>query len=210
MRLKLQSRIALLALAALAGSASAYDQQWRPQYHFARAGGSVGDPAGFIRYQNTYHLFLWDQIRSTDLLHWWDAGWPLMNVPTNISPWNGTVAIDTNNTSGYGSPGHPPMIALWTAIDVNTLDENVAMSYGTDFQHLNYYSNNPVVDGDIQSFRDPDLIWHEGSKKWVFTIGRSGESKVAFHSSTNLRDWTWTSDFGPLGAVGFWEVPGLV
>lgn len=201
--------LAFILLLSATATALAYDQQWRPQYHFARECCSVGDPAGFIRYNGTYRLFLWDQVRSTDLVHWNDAGWPLMDIPTNISPWNGTVAVDMNNSSGFGTPAHPPMIALWTALNTLTLEENVALSYSTDYQNFEYFTNNPVVDGDVQTFRDPDLIWHEGAQKWVFAIGRSDESKIAFHSSTNLKDWTWTSDFGPLGAVGFWEVPGL-
>jgi len=191
-------------------SVHGYDQQWRPQYHFSRECCNVGDPAGFIRYNGTYRLFLWDQVQSTDLVHWSNAGWPLLNVPTNLSPWNGTVAVDKNNTSGFGSLAQPPMLAVWTALDVNTLEENVELSYSTDYINFDYYTNNPIVDGDVQTFRDPDLIWHEEAGKWVFSIGRSDESKIAFHSSTNLRDWVWTSDFGPLGAQGFWEVPGLV
>ena len=203
-------RLGMFAFLLSALSGQAYDQQWRPQYHFSRECCNVGDPAGFIRYNGVYRLFLWDQVQSTDLVHWSNAGWPLMNVPTNLSPWNGTVAVDLNNTSGFGTPAHPPMLAVWTALDIQTLEENVELSYSTDFINFEYYTNNPIVDGDVDSFRDPDLIWHEDSGKWVFAIGRAEESKIAFHSSTNLRDWVWTSDFGPLGANGFWEVPGLV
>jgi len=192
-----------------AGASLAYDQQWRPNYHFSKECCNVGDPAGFIRYNGVYRLFVWDQVQSGNLLNWSNAGWPFLNVPTNLSPWNGTVAMDLNNTSGFGTPAHPPMIAVWTALDVNTLEENVELSYSTDFINFEYYTNNPIVDGDVQTFRDPDLIWHEDSGKWVFAIGRSDESKIAFHSSTNLKDWVWTSDFGPLGAHGFWEVPGF-
>lgn len=213
MRLKpiLNKRTVAAALVACSAAPGlAYDQQWRPLYHFSRACCNVGDPAGFVRYNGTYHLFLWDQVRSTDLVHWYDSGWPLLDVPTNLSPWNGTVAVDLENTSGFGSPAQPPMIAVWTALDINTLEENVELSHSTDYINFAYYTNNPIVDGDVQTFRDPDLFWHEGSKRWVFAIGRSDESRIAFHSSTNLRDWTWTSDFGPLGAIGFWEVPGLV
>ncbi len=205
-------RLTCLCLAVLSAPlrAGAYDQQWRPRYHFSRECCNVGDPAGFIRYDGVYRLFLWDQVQSADLVHWSNAGWPLMNVPTNLSPWNGTVAVDINNTSGFGTPAHPPMAAVWTALDINTREENVELSHSTDYINFDYYTNNPIVDGDVDTFRDPDLIWHEPTKKWVFAVGRSDESRIAFHSSTNLRDWTWTSDFGPLGAHGFWEVPGLV
>ncbi|MBU0677374.1 MAG: GH32 C-terminal domain-containing protein [Verrucomicrobia bacterium] len=191
-------------------AAFSYDQQWRPRYHYSRECCRVGDPSALIRYRDTYRLFAWDTAQSSDLVHWDFIGWPLHGLPPDISAWTGSVTVDLDNSSGFGTPENPPMIAMYTAHNDVTLEEDIAISVSTNFTDFEDYANNPVINGDVSDFRDPDVIWHEASGKWVCTIARPAESKVAFYSSTDLKTWTQTGQFGPLGAIGYWEVPGLV
>lgn len=36
---------------------SLYKEKYRPQYHFSPKKGWIGDPCGFIHYQNKYHMY---------------------------------------------------------------------------------------------------------------------------------------------------------
>jgi sucrose-6-phosphate hydrolase SacC (GH32 family) len=61
-----------------------------------------------------------------------------------------------------------------------------------------------------REFRDPFVFWHEPTQKWVSAIALAQLHKIVFYTSPNLKDWTYTSEFGPMNAVGgVWECPGL-
>ena len=65
-------------------------------------------------------------------------------------------------------------------------------------------------DEKIHDFRDPKVMWHEASQRWVMTL--TVGSKVRFYTSPNLINWTYASDFGEgMGAHGgMWECPDLI
>jgi fructan beta-fructosidase len=72
------------------------------------------------------------------------------------------------------------------------------------------YAGNPVIKNPgINDFRDPKVIWHAASKKWIMTL--AVKNKVSFYSSPNLIHWTKTADFGEnIGNHGgVWECPDL-
>lgn len=61
-----------------------------------------------------------------------------------------------------------------------------------------------------QDFRDPFLFWHEASQKWISVVSLAKLHKLLIYTSPNLKDWTYTSEFGPWNAVGgVWECPSL-
>jgi fructan beta-fructosidase len=67
-----------------------------------------------------------------------------------------------------------------------------------------------VIDIHSTNFRDPKVQWYEPGKHWIMTVSLSAEHKVRFYSSTNLKDWTLLSEFGPAGGTaGVWECPDL-
>src|SRR6266446_477632 len=48
----------------------AMGQNYQPQYHLRSEGGAtIGDPSGNIKFQNTYHLWTWNDARSQDLVY---------------------------------------------------------------------------------------------------------------------------------------------
>jgi fructan beta-fructosidase len=61
----------------------------------------------------------------------------------------------------------------------------------------------------IKDFRDPKVIWHEATKKWIMTL--AVKNKVSFYSSPDLKKWNKESDFGmDIGSHdGVWECPDL-
>ena len=92
-----------------------------------------------------------------------------------------------------------------------------AIAYSTD-EGLTWtpYEKNPVINPNKdpslnpREFRDPKVFWYKPSKQWIMAIALSAQHMVRFYSSTDLKNWTKLSDFGPANAVGgVWEVPDL-
>lgn len=54
--------------------------------------------------------------------------------------------------------------------------------------------------------RDPKVIWHEATRRWIMAVYSEFENKrwIAFHSSRNLKEWTFESRI-----EGFYECPDL-
>jgi fructan beta-fructosidase len=103
-----------------------YKEQHRPQYHFSPESGWMNDPNGMVYYDGEYHLFYqyypngiqWDTMHwghavSTDMLHWEHL--PIAIYPDELGYiFSGSAVIDHKNTSGLGTTGVPPMIAIFT------------------------------------------------------------------------------------------------
>jgi fructan beta-fructosidase len=88
--------------------------------------------------------------------------------------------------------------------------EYQAISYSNDGESFHFYENNPVLDIGSNSFRDPQVFWFAPKSEWIMIVTRPHLHKVSFYSSQNLKQWTWLSDFGPMGAhSNDWEVPDI-
>ena len=206
-----------------------YNEQYRPQIHFSLEEMWANDPNGMVYFEGEYHLFYqhnpdstiwgpmhWGHAVSKDLIHWEQL--PIALYPDSLG-WifSGSAVIDWENTSGLGENGVPPMVAIFTYH--NRELENT----GTDkfqYQGIAYsldkgrswmkYENNPVLPNPgIRDFRDPKVIWHPESGKWIMTLAVLDH--INFYSSPNLIDWTLESEFGEgIGAHGgVWECPDL-
>ena len=58
--------------------------------------------------------------------------------------------------------------------------------------------------------RDPKVIWHEPTKRWVMVVARPDRQAVMFYGSDDLKRWEQLGEFGGEGAVnGIWECPDL-
>lgn len=181
-----------------------------PQFHFSLSSASVGDPTGVLRYGGQYHFFTWDHAVSTDLLRWQERGWPLGDTPPDSGYWTGSVVVDKQNTSGFGSVSQPPMVAIYTIHNNTTGKETIGVSYSTDYRHFTQFSGNPVIATADQVFRDPDVFWHEPTQRWVLLLARSEARRISFYTSPDLKSWTFASEFGGSGARNeIWETPGL-
>lgn len=211
-----------------------YDQDLRPQFHFSAKENWLNDPNGLVYYKGVYHLFFqhnpfgntwgnmsWGHATSTDLVRWTeqpvaipqtfnDAGESIEDI------FSGSAVVDWNNTSGFGSTDHPPMVAIYTSAYTSrhpTLAGRQAQSlaYSTDEgQTWTKYSGNPVLDIGSGEFRDPKVFWYEPAQQWRMVVVRALEHKVDIYGSPDLKDWTHLSEFGPVGATGgAWECPDL-
>jgi len=54
------------------------------------------------------------------------------------------------------------------------------------------------------------VFWYEPTQQWIMAVALSSQHMIRFYSSTDLKNWTKLSDFGPANAVGgVWECPDL-
>jgi len=205
-----------------AGQDSVYQEQNRPQLHFSSKRGWNNDPNGLVFYRGEYHLYyqhnpyerLWQNMHwghavSTDLLHWEELGDVL--YPDELGTmFSGTATIDVNNSSGFQTGDHPPIVAAYTAhqsLENGDAIQTQCIAYSNDKgRTFTKYDANPVVDSkakwNSRNTRDPKIFWHEPSDKWVMVLfEKDGHS---FYNSDNLKEWTYLSHL-----PGFWECPEL-
>lgn len=204
-------------------ASNTYEEPWRPQFHFSPEKNWMNDPNGMVFFDGEYHLFYqynpfgnkwghmsWGHTVSRDLVHWEHLA---LAIPeTNaVMAFSGSAVVDTLNTSGFGSPGKPPLVAIYTGHHTDRPLQNQFIAYSTDRgRSWTPYPGNPVLDIGAADFRDPKVFWHEPSGRWIMVVSWPVERKVRFYASPNLKEWSHLSDFGPAGSTtGIWECPDL-
>ncbi len=214
---------ALTGLLSNAQAAKPYREPWRPQFHFTPAKNWMNDPNGMVYYDGEYHLFYqynpfgdkwghmsWGHAISRDLVHWEHLPVALREE-NDIMIFSGSAVVDWKNTSGFGKDGKPPLIAIYTGHYTKKPLQNQHLAFSNDRGRTwTKYAGNPVLDIKEKDFRDPKVIWHEPSTRWVMAVAWPEKRKVRFYASPDLKNWTHLSDFGPAGSVeGIWECPDL-
>ena len=202
-RLPAESK-ALAAIAqgdTLKDSGSLYREALRGQFHFSPQRGWNNDPNGMVFYNGEYHLFFqhnpygwdwgnmhWGHAVSRDLVHWEELGDKLL--PDDMGPmFSGSAVVDWNNTSGFGKDGKPPLVLIYTAAGNPTVQ---GIAYSTDGRTFTKYAGNPVLKEITGGNRDPKVMWHEPTRKWVMVLYVELQKKhtIHFFHSPNLRDWS--------------------
>jgi len=202
---------------------------FRPAWHYSARKNWLNDPNGLIHVHGTYHLFYqhnpsgvawgnmsWGHATSPDLLHWKEQQ---VAIPcdSNEAIYSGSVVFDPENTSGFGTAGTPPLVAIYTSAytDASPLRGRQAQSlaYSLDLgQTWTKYAGNPVLDRASANFRDPKVFRYDGTagSYWVMAAVEATDRVVVFYRSENLKDWDYLSSFGPANATGGdWECPDL-
>jgi sucrose-6-phosphate hydrolase SacC (GH32 family) len=201
---------------------TAGDEPFRPQFHFTPERNWLNDPNGLVYYAGEYHLFFqynpygiagvnksWGHAVSRDLVRWEELPAPAaLRAANGIEIFSGSAVIDWENTSGFGTGGEPPMVAIYTGHGT-VQDQRVAYSNDRGRTWTNY-SGNPVINIGSNDFRDPKVFWHEPTQKWVMVVALPGPRKIRIYSSSDLKTWAQQSEFGPAGSLGgVWECPDL-
>lgn len=127
------SHTLVLALTCLhTAVAQTYNELYRPQYHFTPAQNWMNDPNGLVYYNGIYHMYYqynpggntwgamsWGHATSNDLTHWKQQPVALQarGYPGEITEmfFSGSTVVDTQNTSGFGSNGKVPFVAMYTS-----------------------------------------------------------------------------------------------
>jgi fructan beta-fructosidase len=205
---------------------AAYDQPYRPQVHFSPQKNWTNDPNGLIYFRGQYHLFFqynpfgdewghmsWGHAVSPDLLHWHQLP---VAIPEQdgIMIFTGSVVVDHSNSSGLCAAGSECLVAIYTGYtatpDGGRQNQNVAYSQDNGLTWTKY-DKNPVLDLHLADFRDPSVFWDATAHHWLMAVSLPKEHKIRFYASSNLKDWTYLSDFGPSGDIsGDWECPNLL
>jgi sucrose-6-phosphate hydrolase SacC (GH32 family) len=195
-----------------------YQEPWRPQFHYSQPNLFMNDPNGLVYHDGEWHLFyqsrpgggiVWGHAVSKDLLHWENLPIAIPRQPDGKSIFSGSVVIDKQNTSGFGAPGNPAMVAIYTASGAGS--QTQALAYSLDKgRTFTFYSGNPVIDIGSSQFRDPKVFWYDPGKRWVMVVAMPDDHQVAIYGSPNLKQWDLLSKWGPLPPVGGqYEVPDL-
>ncbi|MEX0288483.1 MAG: glycoside hydrolase family 32 protein [Flavobacteriaceae bacterium] len=206
-----------------------YKEKYRPQFHFSPSEKWMNDPNGLVYHDGIYHLFYqyypddivwgpmhWGHAISKDLVFWEHK--PIALFPDEHGYiFSGSAVVDTENTSGLGSAGKPPLVAIFTYHDINgeqagkTDFQTQGIAFSLDNgESWEKYSGNPVIGNDgIKDFRDPKVFWHEASQKWIMILVAGDHAK--FYNSSNLKEWELMSEFGKEHGAhgGVWECPDL-
>lgn len=200
-----------------------YQQPYRPQFHFSPPQNWINDPNGLTYHNGEYHLFYqynpygdvwghmsWGHAVSKDLVHW-DHLPVALKEENNVMIFSGSAVSDVDNTSGFGTKENPPMVAIYTGHHTDKKLQDQRIAYSTDNGRTwTKFKGNPVLDIDKAEFRDPKVIWHEPTQKWVVVVAAAIERKVHFYGSKNLKEWEFLSDFGPAASnERNWECPDL-
>jgi fructan beta-fructosidase len=189
----------------------------RPLFHFTAPQNWLNDPNGMVYFDGEWHLFYqynpygnewghmsWGHAVSRDMLRWEHL--PLaMHEQPDYMIYSGSAAVDWPNTAGFGERA---LVATYTAHYKDVEAQHLAYSIdrGRTWQH---YAGNPIIAGQ-PDFRDPKIFWHAPTQRWIMVTVLAMEHKARFFGSSNLREWTHLSDFGPAGAhAGAWECPDM-
>ena len=204
---------------ALKNADNLYREPLRGQFHFSPKRGWNNDPNGMVFFNGEYHLFFqhnpygwpwgnmhWGHAVSPDMVHWTELGDTL--APDEMGAmFSGSAVVDWNNTSGFGKDGKPPLVLIYTA-DGNPTTQCIA--YSNDGHTFTKYEGNPVVKQITGGNRDPKVMWHEPTKKWVLALYVEWEKKhtIHFFTSPNLREWKLASiTTGTPGNAYLFECP---
>ncbi|MCA8994763.1 MAG: glycoside hydrolase family 32 protein [Planctomycetaceae bacterium] len=203
-------------------SANYLNEPLRPQYHFSPEINWMNDPNGLVYHDGEYHLFYqynpagnswghmsWGHAVSKDLSHWEHLPLAIPEAD-GIMAFSGCCVVDHNNTSGFGVNNQPPMVAIYTGHGHGKQVQNIAYSNDRG-RTWTQYANNPVLDRNNPDFRDPKVFWHDPTNRWVMVVTLAAEKVLLFYSSSDLKNWTELSRFGPAGQrhKPNWECPDL-
>lgn len=209
---------------------TANEKLYRPVFHFTPKQGWMNDPNGMVYLNGQYHLFFqhypdgtvwgpmhWGHATSSDLVKWEEQ--PIALYPDSIGMiFSGSAVLDKNNTSGLGRGGIAPLVAIFTQHNMpgekagRTDFQNQSIAYSLDEgKTWTMYAGNPVLKTpNIKDFRDPKVIWHAPTQKWIMSLAVADH--VEFYSSPNLINWTKESEIGKnlFAHGGVWECPDLL
>jgi fructan beta-fructosidase len=217
----------LFGTLALLSQPAAYQEPYRPQFHFSPARNWTNDPNGLVYFDGEYHLFFqfnpagdrwghmsWGHAVSPDLIHWREL--PVALPEENgVMIFTGSTVVDHDNTSGFCLGAKPCLVAIYTGhtpeAGSHPALQTQNLAYSNDRGRTwTKYAQNPVLDLHMSDFRDPKVLWSERAKRWVMAVSLPNDHKVRFYGSSDLKHWRTLSDFGPAGATsGQWECPEL-
>ncbi|MHC4206208.1 MAG: GH32 C-terminal domain-containing protein [Planctomycetota bacterium] len=192
------------------GQENLYKEKLRPQFHLTSKRGWNNDTNGLVYYDGEYHMFYqhnpfgwpwgnmtWGHAVSTDLIHWTEIGDAIH--PDELGTiFSGGAVVDHKNTSGFQTGNEKPIVCFYTSAGgTNSWSKDQpftqSIAYSNDRgRTFTKYEGNPIIGHIRGGNRDPKVIWHEPTGKWVMVLYVE-EEEMDFFTSTDLKSWTKTS-----------------
>src|ERR1044071_8512526 len=187
-----------------------YREMLRPQFHFSPRRGWNNDPNGLVWSQGEFHLYFqlntygwnwgnmhWGHAISRDLVYWEELPIAIYPHTPGDAVFSGSAVVDSLNTSGWKKTSNELLVAAFTSTG-----RGECIVYSNDRgRNWTEYEGNPVVK---HSGRDPRLLWHEPTHRWVMALYDEYNNKkwIAFYTSPDLKKWEFASR-----VEGFYECP---
>jgi fructan beta-fructosidase len=188
-----------------------YNEKFRPQFHFTARQNWLNDPNGLVYYDGTYHLFFqhnptglvwgnmtWGHAVSRDIVRWKQVENAL--EPDSLGTmFSGSAVVDWENTAGLQTGSDKPIVLIYTAAggtspESEGLPFTQCLAYSSDGgETWVKYPGNPVLGCIRDGNRDPKVIWHAPTRRWIMTLYLDA-NEFAFFSSPDLKTWTHLHD----------------
>ena len=196
-----------------ATEAAPYDEPSRPQFHFTPPKDWLNDPVGMFFHEGEYHLhylgapgkaggwgYTWIHYVSKDIVHWQPLA-PSVPGDKTGSIGGGSVVVDLRNTSGMQVGKEGPLVMFWNTMSAIPGDgfvggpwraeQKVWSAHSTDRGRTWQPESAPLLaptDGNLD-FRDPSVIWHEATQRWVMLVCRGYHDFCEVFASGDLKSW---------------------
>ncbi len=192
-------------------------EKYRPAYHHTPDYGWMNDPNGMFYKDGVWHLYYqynpygskwqnmtWGHSTSIDLVNW--KAEPIAIEANGLgSVFSGNCVVDKENTAGFGKDA---VIAMYTSAGASQVQ---SLAHSDDNgKTFHFYNGSPVIANSTEA-RDPNMFWHEPTRKWVLVLAHALEKEMQIYTSSDLKHWTLESAFGKgYGSQdGVWECPDL-
>jgi len=180
-----------------------YEETFRPQFHFTPRKNWTNDPNGLVYYAGEYHLFFqhnptginwgnmtWGHAVSPDLVHWKQLDHAIH--PDKLGTiFSGSAVVDQGNTAGFQTGAEKPIVCIYTSAG-KPFTQSIAYSLDRG-RTWTKYEKNPVLGHVAGENRDPKVIWHEPTKKWIMALFLD-KNDYALFESRNLKEWKRLGD----------------
>ncbi len=184
-----------------------YCGKYRPYAHFTAKRGWLNDPNGLTCYKGKYLMFYqhnpvavtwenmhWGYAVSNDLIHWQEKDIALF-PDENGTMFSGSAIIDHRNVTGLKENDNDVILLFYTA--AGSTSETAkgkpftqSLAYSTDGgETFKKYDKNPLIDQLVGGNRDPKVIYHEPTDRYIMALYLDNHEYALF-ASDNLLDWT--------------------
>jgi len=127
--------------------------------------------------------------------------------------YTGSIVLDPNNTSSFfpsNDHTNPGIVAIYTQHFDDNEVQAIAISHDRGLSFTQDLPQNPVIDIKTRDFRDPKVIWHAPTSRWIMVVANAGAGFISIYSSENLVSWHKESEFRPDVTGTSYECPNLV
>ena len=183
-----------------------YRELHRPQFHFSPRENWTNDPNGLVYQDGVWHLFFqhnpeatvwgnmtWGHAVSDDLMHWRQLEHALY-PDEHGTMFSGSAVVDHDNTAGFGKGA---LLAFYTAAGSHAQPKRPfiqCLAYSVDNgKQWTKYDGNPIIEWFEGDNRDPKVVWHAPTRRWIMALYLAGD-RYCLLRSADAKTWTKFQD----------------